>query len=101
MYNFNLADGSTLPQWIGQDAENRVLHIESNNLQTQGQYVIVLTGSTKDTYQYRKMSKTVSIMLSVKFDCAQDEITSLKKVEDQIIMLEDGGVPFKFSPSFT
>ena len=76
-YKFTVENETGMPSWLTPDPISRSMTIISNEVEDEGEYVVLITGSTPAGYAYDQLSKTLRVTLDMKFDCAQDEITSL------------------------
>lgn len=73
-----MEDGSQMPNWLTPDPESRSMTILSNDVEDEALYVILISGSTPTGYAYEPLSVTLRVTLDLKFNCSQDEITSLE-----------------------
>ena len=58
-YSFEQASGSDLPAWISASEAEKLLSIVSYDINDQGQYTILVTGSTPEGYAYEQVTATM------------------------------------------
>lgn len=84
-YEFSLDDGSPqggLPSWLTPEPESKSMKVNSRDIQDKGVYKVQIKASTPLLYPYDPLSVTQTVTLDLKFDCMQDEITSLAPIAD-------------------